>query len=141
MSELIGLVQSGPDPHCAHAFGGMCDSLNASGGSRFERNADPSMHWFAGTRRAEHLSIDERGLHVYALGSVIDRDEELDPLATARLIARRYDEAGLQLGSLLEGQFLAAIIDDANRRVLLVNDLLGTYSLYWHHRQRLVFGS
>ena len=141
MSELIGLVQSCPDPSGAQAFRAMRATLSEVAGEPVGTTADSSMHWFADYRRLHHLAVPESGLQIYVAGAVFDGDAELDPAASAQLIARRYASAGISVGSELEGPFLAVIIDAANRRVLLVCDLLGTHTLYWYHRERFVFGS
>ena len=78
-----------------------------------------------------------------ALGQRLAREHEATPgRDVASLIRGLYQAYGPQSAALLQGAFCAVILDVTHRRLLLINDVLGSYFLYWFHGpERFVFAS
>lgn len=61
---------------------------------------------------------------------------------TVGLLRALYAREGPQCAAGLHGAFCAVILDTINKRLLLINDRLGSYFLYWFRGpERLVFAS
>ena len=52
------------------------------------------------------------------------------------LIKSLYRMHGTGFPSLLQGSFVALVLDEHSKRILLVNDFLGSYPLYWFRGQK-----
>ena len=50
------------------------------------------------------------------------------------LVSESYRRGGLTWLRAARGAFSLAIVDNDNARLIVANDVLGTYPVYWHHR-------
>ena len=62
--------------------------------------------------------------------------------SAAAILRQLYDGSGTELALRLKGAFCAVILDEARQQLVLINDLLGSYPMYWcQGPERFVFSS
>jgi asparagine synthase (glutamine-hydrolysing) len=97
---------------------------------------DHQHRWIVGRAGAAPVAKTEPSQPLaMAVGSVrAARDESIRAVG-CDLVVERYATAGTQVGGELQGAFAALVIDIGRSRLLLINDTVGTFPLYWHHRR------
>jgi asparagine synthase (glutamine-hydrolysing) len=142
---LIGVVERRPDRRAAPAFEVLLRPMRRSERWRSEVLVDAAGRWAIGRvhlgilQPTDQLSGDG-DLKVLFHGELVNEDE-LRPVAdgvagsrvsgVASLVGALYRRLGCAFAAKLKGAFCAAILDLAERRLVLVNDLVGSYPLYW----------
>lgn len=157
MPGLIGAVQRGPSQDVRSVFGKLLSPMRRGGRLCSEVQVAPDGQWAMGR---VHLGILHPSPQLTGNGSVKVlfhgdlRNEaevrallktQITPLAgdgVVPLIAALYRSHGSRFASYLKGTFCAVVLDESAKKLVLANDLLGSYPLYWHHGpQRFVFAS
>jgi asparagine synthase (glutamine-hydrolysing) len=146
MPGLIGIVQTTPHRNLKSTFERMLAAMRRGGRLLTETSIAPDDHWALGR---VHLGIlqasPQLAIHdpVHALfhGDLFNEAELTKQLAiefpvqhidsAASLIRALYRIHGCGFVSQLRGSFCAVILDENRKQMVLVNDYLGSYPLYW----------
>lgn len=150
---LIGFAQQAPDPDRLARFDDLAAAFS-SGRCRVCSVSDDSRHWKVGhasqLERRPAFHVGPSGVRVAVHGAIYGDSETSGPVARhasaaagedASLVEQLYRTDRAQVGARLEGAFCAVIVDAERATVLLVNDAVGTFPLYWRVQDgRLAFG-
>jgi asparagine synthase (glutamine-hydrolysing) len=157
MSGLVGAVQRTPGQEARRVFEALLSPLQRGGRLQTEVRVASDGQWALGR---VHLGVlqplpqlaDSGPLWVLFHGDLHNETELRQALAaehlpqpaagTAPLVAALYRAYGKTFASLLKGAFCAVVLDESTKQLVLVNDVLGSYFLYWFSGpQRFVFAS
>src|SRR5262245_2575180 len=146
MPGLLGIVETTPSRHLEATFEGMLASMQRDGRLVNETCIAVDDQWALGRvhlgilQRAPQL-VEGEPVQVLFHGDLFNEGElrkqlELEtPLQTtdniALLIKALYQTYGSEFPSRLKGSFCVVVLDATLKRLVLVNDYLGSYSLYW----------
>jgi asparagine synthase (glutamine-hydrolysing) len=145
MHGVLGIVRRTADPGLGSRFEAAFQRLSGSG-SKTEIQSDSQGHWVCGRSHLGHLQPEPQGLveadlHVWLHGD-IHRTVAKAGRADAYVVADLYKRHGTQFARDLAGAYTAAIIDDRAHRLVLANDFIGSYPLYWQaSSDEIVFSS
>src|SRR5262245_12339246 len=135
LSGLIGVVRRSPGPDVLGLFHDMGWLGGSASPLAIDHAAAADGHWVVGqaVRLETEVSRHEgpSGALVFVHGE-LNGDGSRATESPASIVERHYRQHGLRTGELLEGAFCAVIVDAAARRVLVINDLVGTFPIYWH---------
>jgi len=156
MPGIIGVIQQRPHQDLQGRFERMLKPMHRGGRLREEKRIASNGRWALGR---VHLGVlhpepqlsNNCGVHVVFHGD-LDNEQELrdwlgqegcaSPPGVTALIRAMYQQWGTACISRLHGAFCAVILDESQRTLLLINDYLGSYPLYWHaNPDRLLFAS
>jgi len=157
MPGLLGIIQKDPLQDLGRKFTHLFAPMVRGGLLQAESQVDSHGHWAVGRvhlgmyQPQTQLSSDENckillhgKLHnVGELSSPELKRGMHDPRRDqAEIVRHLYRLEGIQGLSKLEGAFSAVILDESNTTLILLNDHLGSFPLYWHlDPTRLVFAS
>ncbi len=147
MPGLVGTIQRSPHQDLQSLFTHLVAPMARGSRLRSEHRVDASGVWAIGRVHLGVLQpspqLDDRSssLQVVFHGDLHNEDElraalpagALPQSATgiAPLVGAWYRREGPSIARRLTGAFCAAIVDADARRVVIINDLLGSYPLYW----------
>src|SRR6185503_16900660 len=147
---LMGIAQQTANVGLRARFAESVLGMASGAASMVETVSDKAGHWVAAhadwSRTGGRWHHAASGVHV-AVHGVLHGESDAHAHSGsgaadhAEIVGLLYSEAGARVGSLIEGAFCALIVDAPRARLLLINDVTGTFPLYWHVRdRRLVFG-
>jgi asparagine synthase (glutamine-hydrolysing) len=157
MPGLIGAVQRLPGHDVTDVFQKLLFPMQRNGRLQSEIYVAPNGRWALGRL---HLGILQPSPQLTGNGSIkvlfhgdLTNETELRKAVEGEgslqpgdgiipLIAGLYRSYGSRCASQLKGAFCAAILDERARKLVLINDRLGSYCLYWFNGpDRFVFAS
>ncbi len=157
MPGVLGAVQKNSGQDVQPVFTAMLAPLQRGGRLRYETCIAPDKQWALGRvhlgvlqptpqlQGMESVQVLFHGeLHnTVALGQRLAREHASTPARdVVSLLRGLYQAYGSQAAAWLQGAFCAVILDVTHRRLVLINDVLGSYFLYWFHGpERFVFAS
>jgi asparagine synthase (glutamine-hydrolysing) len=158
MPGLIGAAERQPNADLRAVFESLAGPMARGGRIHGEKLVDPQGRWALGRFHLGRLQPDAQlraGERVQALfHGDLHNEAELrnvlgdsgsgaaSPRGTAALIAALYRKLGAGLAARLRGAYCAAVLDEEAGQLVLLNDLLGTYPIYWFSGPgRFVFAS
>jgi asparagine synthase (glutamine-hydrolysing) len=146
MPGLLGIVEATPSRHLEATFKGMLALMQRDGRLVNETCIAIDDQWALGRvhlgilQRAPQLAEGEP-VQVLFHGDLFNERElrkqlELESLLQtsdniALLIKALYQTYGSEFPTRLKGSFCAVVLDEALKRLVLINDYLGSYPLYW----------
>src|SRR5262249_53767743 len=146
MPGLIGAVQRAPGQDVQPVFAALLAPLQRSRRLQSEICIAPHGQWALGRihlgvlQPTSQLTGDAR-LQVLFHGELYNEIELRQMLATEHtalpdknvgsLIRALYRVYGIRFASLIQGAFCAAVLDESSKKLVLANDVLGSYFLYW----------
>jgi asparagine synthase (glutamine-hydrolysing) len=150
MPGVLGIASKVPLPDLPEVYRNLAAPMDRGGRLRSESRVDPTGRWALGRFHLGVLQPDpqlrpENGLQVVVHGDIHNAAElwsavektEAAPAAGGRsdatLIAALYRHSGAAFASRLKGAFCAVVLDEAAGKIILVNDALATYPLYWQN--------
>ena len=155
MPGLAGIIQRTPGRETKLAFEALLASMRHNHRLYSETRIAASAQWALGR---VHLGVVQPDLQLSGDGPVqalfhgeLYNEAELRKAlqeqdcpqpgkGVASLIAVLYQFYGPRFPSQLQGAFCTAVLDEKARRLVLANDLLGSYPLYWYNGpHRFVF--
>jgi asparagine synthase (glutamine-hydrolysing) len=142
---LVGIVENQERSGAGPKSRLMLTAMERSGKHQTEAKIDRNGRWAIGR---VHLGVlqpeaqlgGEDRVHVLFHGDLYDATESAAllrtssasaPTSAAALIRALYRQYGLEVAPQLKGSFCAAILDEDEKRLLLINDRMGSYPLYW----------
>jgi asparagine synthase (glutamine-hydrolysing) len=157
MPGLLGIVEVAPSLDLKSTFERMLATMQRGGRLLTETGIAPDHQWALGRvhlgtlQPARHLAMNE-SLQVLFHGELLNEAEvrkELEPEvpfqhtgSAPSLLRTLYRFYGVGFASRLRGSFCAVVLDEKLKRVVVVNDYLGSYPLYWFSgTKRFVFAS
>jgi asparagine synthase (glutamine-hydrolysing) len=145
MHGVLGIVRRTADPGLRRRFEAAFQRLSGTG-SKTEIQTDSQGHWVCGRSHLGHLQPKPQGpinAHLYVwLHGDIRKPATQASLADTHVVAGLYRRHGPQFARDLAGAYTTAIIDDSARRLVLANDFIGSYPLYWQaSSDEIVFSS
>jgi asparagine synthase (glutamine-hydrolysing) len=147
MPGLVGVATVRPDRKARDVFAAVLSAVcEETQNPRTEAVSDPGGRWalahvHLGILRPEDPISSSDGLHI-ALHGELHNEEDLrqrlpeEARATpagdvASLIRSLYRSHGAAFLPWLQGTFCGAVVDEGTGQVILFNDRLGSYALYW----------
>src|SRR5262245_45706405 len=137
LSGLVGVFRQAPGPELLALFHDIV-WLGGAPPSIINHASDDGGHWVVGQAARTESDVSSHqgpsGALVFVHGD-LHVNEHQKGESSAATVERMYRQHGVRAGEFLEGAFCALVVDSAARRVLVINDLLGTFPLYWHARK------
>jgi len=147
MPGLLGIVETTPSRHLGATFEGMMAPMQRDGRLVSETCIAVDGQWALGRvhlgilQRAPQLAEGEP-VQVLFHGDLFNEAELRKQLAletplppdetSAAVIKALYQTHGKDFVPQLRGSFCAVILDERQKQIVLVNDYLGSYPLYWY---------
>jgi len=157
MPGLVGIVTSVPAQDMPGVFKKLMLPMQRGKHLKTEMDLDPGRHWalgrvHLGVLQPQPQLMTHDACRVLFHGDLHNQDELREELknqegspvrpGTASLIAALYQANGTEFVGHLKGAFCGVILDLKTRKLVLLNDPLGSYPLYWHcDRHHFVFAS
>jgi asparagine synthase (glutamine-hydrolysing) len=145
MHGLLGIVRRTAGGQLKNRFDAAFQRF-CTAESKTEIESDPEGRWICGRSHLGRLQPEaqgavDAGLHVWLHGDIWKSRGQAGVPGT-RFIAELYKRHESQFPRQLEGAFVAAVLDEDRRRLVLVNDFIGSYPLYWQSSgDEIVFSS
>jgi asparagine synthase (glutamine-hydrolysing) len=134
VSGLVGVFRSAPGPDVLGLFHDMVWLGGGAPPPAIDHASDGHGGWVVGQAARLESDISRHtgpsGVLVFVHGHLYDHTGE----SPAAIVERSYRQHGSRAGEFLEGAFSAVVVDGAARQVLVINDLVGTFPVYWHAR-------
>ena len=157
MPGLVGIVTDIPAQGMPRVIKGLLLPMQRGKHLKTEMDIDPGRHWalgrvHLGVLQPQPQLIAHGGCRVLFHGDLHNQDELREELknqegspirsGTVSLISALYQANGTEFVRRLKGAFCGVVLDLKARKLVLVNDPLGSYPLYWHcDRHHFVFAS
>jgi asparagine synthase (glutamine-hydrolysing) len=147
MPGLLGIVETTPSRHLEAMFERMIAPMQRGGRLVNETCIAVDRQWALGR---VHLGILQRApqcaqgepVQVLFHGDLFNEAELRKQLAletplppdetSAAVIKALYQSHGKDFAAQLRGSFCAVILDERQKQIVLINDYLGSYPLYWY---------
>lgn len=151
MPGLAGMVRCAPAPAVAAELDALLAPMDRGAPLRVEKRVAGDGRWalarvHLGTLHPAAQLEGSGPLRVLFHGDLHNetelraalrgRDDAAAGGDVCALLGGLYRRFGCALAGQLRGAYCAAIVDEESGRLLLLNDLLGSYPLYWHHGPR-----
>jgi len=154
MPGLAGAVQRVPDARLQTIFDNIVAPMRRGPGFKEESEVDRHGRWALGRVHLGVLQPEPQlstvGVRVLFHGDLHNESElraglpatVAPPPGTNALVAALYRIHGITTANVLRGAFCCVVLDEERHQVVLINDFLGSYPLYWFRSEaRFVFAS
>lgn len=154
MPGVIGTVQRRGSTQTAALFERLIAPMRRGPRLQSETLCERTGQWAIGRVHLGHLQpgaqlSDGGGVHVIFHGDLHNERELRQSIGCATcadgasaIVSALYRREGPKAAARLKGAYCAVIVDEVNGQIVLINDLLGSYPMYWFHGpERFTFAS